>query len=187
MSHSPTQNSNGLARFVIGALDRRFRVFPVQRTSLYPSDEFDEQEARLLMAMCDRLRSDGYSWIVHESTEPRCRELLDLAAGYGSFVSWENGFSYLGLFIVSELIMDPFAAESFGPEMIRSEVFREVDRLIQDAALILMFLSIIGWRHESVGLRINLLRHALRTKFNRGIEDLEAQDAMAWLTAPLKE
>ena len=122
-------------------LNARFRQFPQLENSFFPFDEFDAKEAESLCQFCLSIREQGYDSIEKRLTEKAGRDLLDLAAEYGMFADARVGESYLGVFVVGQMLMQPYGREGFCEGMIRSEVYRHARPETQHFARFLMLLA----------------------------------------------
>ena len=98
-----------MRHFILAALNQNFRPGGEVSAALFQDDEFDANEALALQRFCERIRLEGYEFIPAQKDETAIRDILDLAAGYGHFVVREASPWYLGVFIVAELVMEPYA------------------------------------------------------------------------------
>ena len=121
-------------------LERDYRQFPdVVTMDLFPPDEFSEDEARTLCALCETIQKEGYAALASQCKRSQgVRNAIQLAAGYGMFAKAGVGDSYLGVFIAAEMLMEPDATSSFLPGMLRSEVFLAAKERVQGASEVLM-------------------------------------------------
>ncbi len=123
-------------------LDEKFRDFSMMSESSFPPDEFDENEQGMLAKLLHIISKWGYSRVFTRLSRFKAGQvIIDTAAGYGEFVDSEYCFSYLGVFIAAEAVQYPFAMDSYGFSMVRSECFRNLDSDAKMEILSLMHLA----------------------------------------------
>ncbi len=122
-------------------LNTRFREFPNLDNSFFPPDEFNTEEAESLCQFCLIIREQGYDFIEKRLAEKTGRDLLDLAAEYGVFTDARVGESYLGVFIVGQMLMEPYGEAGFCERMMRSGVYRHARPETKHFARFLMLLA----------------------------------------------
>ena len=145
-----------MKQFVIRVLNQHFRPVGPIAISLFPSDEFDENEKVILQLFCERIVDGGYDFIPELKRDPKFRDTLDLAAGYGHFVSSEAGPWYLGVFIAAECAMKPYANDSFSEQMFRSSFFADAPASLKTEAIWLMLLAFFCDRLDTSAERVRL-------------------------------
>ena len=143
-----------MRHFILAALNQNFRPGGEISAALFPDDEFDANEALALQRFCERIRLEGYDFIVAQKAEPAIHDLLDLAAGYGHFVERAASPWYLGVFIVAELVMEPYARESFYEPMLRSSVLAATPANCKSQAQFLMLLAFFCDRLKTTTRRV---------------------------------
>jgi hypothetical protein len=122
-------------------LNTDFRKFSVLDSTCFPGHEFNAEEADRLCRFCLDIQEHGYDAIEPRLLDKPGRDLLDLAAEYGVFVDAKIGDAYLGVFILGQTLMQPYATEGFCSEMMRSGVYRHAKEETKQYARFLMLLA----------------------------------------------
>ena len=122
-------------------LNNHFREFGAVSESCFPDDEFSKREARSLKQLCEEIQIHGYEIVEKKIDDEAFLYTLDTGAEYGVFVESEVGASYLGIFIVAQMLMEPSASFSFIKKMLRSSVYYAADSDLQKLARFLLFLA----------------------------------------------
>ncbi|MGD0058885.1 MAG: hypothetical protein ABSD58_05645 [Verrucomicrobiia bacterium] len=126
---------------VYECLNADFRKFSILDTTCFPDHEFDTEEADRLCRFCLDIQESGYDAIEPRLVDKPGRDLLDLAAEYGVFVDARIGEAYLGVFILGQMLMQPYAREGFCSAMMRSEVYQSAKEETKQYARFLMLLA----------------------------------------------
>lgn len=122
-------------------LDTVFRNFLCLDFSMFPDDEFNEEEAKSLSLLCRSIANNGYREIESAINTEEGMRLVDTAAGYGEFVDSSVGIAYLGVFIAAELNMKPFAIPTFEKPLLRSPIFQGASSDVQQLVLTLIHIA----------------------------------------------
>jgi hypothetical protein len=130
-----------LKSMLYACLNARFREFSILDRACFPAHEFDEKEAEMLCRFCSAIQERGYEFIEPQLVEKTARDTLDLAAEYGAFVDPRVGESYLGVFVVGQMLMQPYAGEGFCEVMMRSQVYRQTTPETKHFARFLMLMA----------------------------------------------
>ncbi|MGI5868709.1 MAG: hypothetical protein ACOX9C_04605 [Kiritimatiellia bacterium] len=164
-------------------LNSNFRDFKSLSPSLFPEDEFDDNEARELCALCESIVANGYEVFGTLAKTEKGRVLLDTAAGYGHFVEGAIGSAYLGVFIAAELNMEPFASATFATSMYRGECFHDADSGTQQLAVMLIHAARIlrGVDQEAERCRIVCLELCCFEGVDKMIEAVGDPNLKSWL------
>jgi hypothetical protein len=150
-----------MQKFLINTLDQHFRPTKPVNASLFPRHEFDEDEAIQLKSFCDILYAEGYEAVFQQYESSKMRDILDLSSEYGCFVEKEASPWYLGVFIMAECLMEPYASDSFSDEMVRSNVFAAASSEYKNAALWLMLMAFFCNRVDSTPSRVEAYMETL--------------------------
>jgi hypothetical protein len=143
-----------MQQFLLKALNQSFRPTNPVDVSLFPTHEFDENEAIQLKRFCDKLQVAGYDEVFAQRENSEVREILDLAAGYGCFVRKEASPWYLGVFVTAESLIEPYSSESFHDQLLRSEVFAAAPNGWKNLALWLMLVALFSNRLHTTPSRV---------------------------------
>ena len=137
-----SQEFNSCLRInIYQTLDTVFRDFSCLDESIFPDDEFDEEEAKSLSLLCRSIANNGYREIELAIKTEEGMRLVDTAAGYGEFVDPSAGIAYLGVFIAAELNMKPFAIPTFEKPLLRSPIFENACSDVQQLVLTLIHIA----------------------------------------------
>ena len=164
-----------MKHFLLNALNQNFRPPRQVVAELFPLHEFDESEALKLKCLCNTIRARGYDYLFEEKESSHTRDILDLAAGYGCFVSKEATPWYLGIFIAAECLMEPYSHESFCDQMLHSEVLAAAPSEWQTLALWLMLTALFCDRLDTTSARVELFINSC-SGFGYHLEALPIED-----------
>ncbi len=130
-----------LGQLVMKVLNERYRSFDGLSEAWFPEDEWNKQEQKVLVNLCSCIEHAGYDYCEQLAQTEEGKEKLNLLAGYYIFVDNTTCKSLLGVAIVAELLMEPFASISYGADLGRSELFANLRNVEREEILVLFHLA----------------------------------------------
>lgn len=177
-----------IRQFIIDCLDKYFAAFPTVTTDMFPDDEFSCEEAMQLKRLCMDIHKRGYGFICDDIVNDDLKILLVTATEYGVFVDEKIGYQYLGLYIITHLLMTPFSVESYCSEILRSGIYKNSSSFVKDLSRFLMLLATFDSNKYISSSRGEAFNDLIVDEF-RGIlcmmtEDIKLEPVMKTLAGP---
>lgn len=133
--------TTGLQSFLITYLNQNFGRFDDIKLNHFPFHEFNSDESKELSRLCQNISDFGYEYVVNKIGDESFVSLLNTASEYGVFVEAGIGDSYLGIFIISQMLLEPFASNGYCEIMCRSNVYKAASEDLRKMSCFLMILA----------------------------------------------